>query len=94
MTYFDPYEKSDQEWAAEMGLTIEEFRGEIPYDPQPDLSHLPCGQDDAVGDRIDSNKQVIYLRKKWEDSGKLLPFRGYMKMNWDDDWYEEYIPKK
>lgn len=88
-------EKSDQQWAREMGLSIEEFRGEIPYDPIPDLSHLPCGQDDAVGDRINANKQMIYLRRKWADSGSLLPFKGYVRMHWQEGyWVEPALDEK
>ena len=59
----DLLEKSDQEWANTFGITIEQFRGEEPYDPVIP-SHYPCGYDDYVMDKIDSIKDVISQRKE------------------------------
>ena len=42
---YDFLEKSDQEHARDMGMSIEEFRGELP--------NLPCGDDDYQLERLD-----------------------------------------
>jgi len=60
--------ESDEAIARSMGLSLAEFRGEVPFEPVVDWSSLPCGTDDMVGEQINAAEQMIYLKREWEDT--------------------------
>lgn len=55
--------ENDEEWAEYLGITVAQFLGVDEF--APTIPNLPCGQDDAVGDKIDATKSMIRWRMEW-----------------------------
>ena len=70
---------SDKEWAYLFGMTTEQFLGIEELEP-PNISHLPCGQDDYVMDCFDEQRRIVQLRKEWgEDQDRCPDFVDYVR---------------
>lgn len=76
--------RTDKEWAFLYGLSVEQFLG-IERITAPDVSHLPCGQDDAVLDAFEASQRIIRIRKEWgDDPDRCDDFGDYVRQYWID----------